>query len=63
MTKAKLIKRSEIAEREQARKARPQKSNVQKTVSAVVGWIENQRVQREDPHKAFAALFSQPQTQ
>jgi hypothetical protein len=63
MTKAKLIKRSEIAEREQAKKAKPQKTNVQKTVDAMVGWIENQRVQREDPRKAFAALFSQPQTQ
>ena len=63
MTKAKLIKRSEVAEREQARKAKPQKSNVRKTVNAVVGWIENQRVQREDPRKAFAALFARPQTQ
>ncbi len=63
MTKAKLIKRSEVAEREQARKAKQQKNNVRKTVNAVVGWIENKRVQREDPRKAFAALFSQPQTQ
>ena len=63
MTKARLIKRSEVVEREQARKAKPQKSNVQKKVNAVVEWIENQRVQREDPRKAFAALFTQPQTQ
>jgi len=63
MTKAKLIKRSEVLEREQARKAKPQKNNVQKTVDAVVEWIENQRTQREDPRKAFAALFTQPQTQ
>jgi hypothetical protein len=63
MTKARLIKRSEVVERELARKAKPQKSNVQKKVSAVVGWIENQRAQREDPRKAFAALFTQPQTQ
>lgn len=63
MTKAKLIKRSEVAEREEAKKVRQQKNNVQKTVNAVVDWIENKRVQREDPRKAFAALFSQPQTQ
>ena len=63
MTKAKLIKRSEVAELEQAKKAKQQKNNVQKTVNAVVDWIENKRVQREDPRKAFAALFSQPQTQ
>jgi len=62
MIKAKLIKRSEVVEREQARKAMPQKSNVQKKVNAVVEWIENRRVQREDPRKAFAALFTQPQT-
>ncbi|MEP7336512.1 MAG: hypothetical protein ABI977_02000 [Acidobacteriota bacterium] len=63
MTKAKLIKRSEVVEREQARKAKPQKNNVQKKVNAVVEWIENRRVQREDPRKAFAALFTQPQPQ
>jgi len=63
MTKAKLIKQSEVLERERARKAKPQKSNVQKTVSAVVEWVENHRTQREDPRKAFAALFTQPQTQ
>ncbi len=64
MVKAKLIKRTEVAEREQARKAAlPQKINVQKTVDAVVGWIESQRNQREDPRKAFAALFTQPHPQ
>jgi hypothetical protein len=63
MTKAKLIKQSEVLERERARKAKPQKSNVQKTVNAVVEWVENRRTQREDPRKAFAALFTQPQTQ
>lgn len=64
MTKAKLIKRTEVAEREQAKKAKPQqKSNVQKTMTAVVEWIENRQAQREDPRKAFAALFAQPQTQ
>ena len=64
MTKAKLIKRTEVEEREQKQKARrPQKNNVQKTMDAVVEWIENQRSQREDPRKAFAALFTQPQAQ
>lgn len=64
MTKAKLIKRGEVAEREKARKTRlAKKSNVQKPINAVIEWIENQRTQREDPRKAFAALFTQPQTQ
>ena len=60
MKKARLIKHSEIAQREQAKRTRPaQKSNVQKTVSAVVDWIESHRIQKEDPRKAFAALFAQ----
>lgn len=64
MTKAKLIKRSEFVEREKVKKARSiPKNNMQKTVTAVVEWVENQRIQREDPRKAFAALFALPQTQ
>jgi hypothetical protein len=64
MTRAKLIKRSEVAEREKVKKARlTQKNNVQKKVNAMVEWIERQQAQREDPRKAFAALFAQPQTQ
>ncbi len=64
MTKAKLIKRGEVVAREKTKKAQSmQKNNVQKTMTAVVEWVENQRIQREDPRKAFAALFAQPQTQ
>ncbi len=36
---------------------------VKKTLDAVNEWIENRKTQHEDPRKAFAALFSQPQTQ
>lgn len=60
MKKARLIKQGEIAQREQAKKSRSaQKNNVQKTVNAVVDWIESRRTQKEDPRKAFAALFAQ----
>ncbi|HMX26408.1 MAG TPA: hypothetical protein PLD20_05935 [Blastocatellia bacterium] len=61
MNKAKLIKQGEIAQRDQEKTMKQaQKNNVQKTVRAVVEWVENQRNQKEDPRKAFAALFAQP---
>lgn len=61
MKKAKLIKQGQKAQREQEKKMnQTQKNNVQKTVSAVVEWIENKRTQKQDPRKAFAALFAQP---
>lgn len=64
MRKARLIKRGEVVERETAKKAKlTQKAQVQKTINSVVEWVENQRTQREDPRKAFAALFAQAQTQ
>lgn len=64
MAKAKLIKRGEVIEREKAKRDQlMKKNNMKKTVTAVVEWVENQRTQREDPRKAFAALFAQPQTQ
>lgn len=63
MKKARLIKKQEAIERQQAKESQvPQKKVVEKTVNAVVGWLENQRAQRQDPRKAFADLFSQPQT-
>ena len=64
MTKAKLIKRDEIEGQKQVAKTElQQKNNVLKTVDAMKGWIEQRRVQREDPRKAFAALFTLPQPQ
>ncbi|MCI0338686.1 MAG: hypothetical protein L0226_14000 [Acidobacteria bacterium] len=67
MTKARLIKKKEIVEREQKKESslpeEPQKKVVEKTVDAVVDWLESQSTQRQDPRKAFAALFVQPQTQ
>lgn len=63
MNKARLIKQKEVAEFEQARKARRMsKPTLKKTVDTVKGWIEGQR-SKEDPRKAFADLFAQPQTQ
>lgn len=64
MRKAKLIKRSEVVEGERARKnILMRKSNPLKTVNVAVERVENRRNYYEDPRKAFAALFAQPQTQ
>lgn len=64
MTKARLIKRGEAIERERVKKIRlSQKAQVQKKINSMMDWVETHRTQREDPRKAFAALFTQPQTQ
>ena len=63
MTRARLIKRQDvIAEQEAKRNRILKKPVVRKTVEAVADWLENRKPEREDPRKAFAALFSQPQT-
>ena len=62
MTKAKLIKREEVIERQQAKAAqKAQKQAVRKTTEAVGNWIDNRRAQRTDPRAAFIALFALPQ--
>lgn len=64
MTKAKLIKREEVIERQQAKaQQKVKKQAVRKTMEIVGDWIDTQRSQRVDPRAAFAALFTQPQTQ
>ena len=64
MTNAKLIKREDTIAIEAAKRSRSiKKPVVKKTVEAVAEWIENQKNDRQDPRKAFAALFSQPQPQ
>lgn len=64
MTKARLIKKQDVEEQQIARHPRQVKRPVvKKKVDAMVEWIENQRNQRQDPRKAFAALFAQPQPQ
>ena len=64
MTKAKLIKRDQIVEVIQPRKAQPKpKPIVRKTMEAVNEWMDSRRNQRIDPRAAFAALFIQPQEQ
>ena len=63
MTKAKLIKKDEILERQQKTVAqRSQKQTVRQAVEVVNNWIEKQNAKRLDPRAAFAALFAQPQT-
>ena len=64
MTKAKLIKREEIIERQQAvAQQKVKKQSVRKTMEIVGDWIDTRRGQRVDPRAAFAALFAHPQTQ
>ena len=62
MTKAKLIKREEVIERQQAKATqKAQKQAVRKTTEVVGDWIDNRRAQRIDPRAAFTALFALPQ--
>ena len=64
MKKARLIKREDAIAQEEAKRSQLlQKPVVKKTVEAVTEWLEVQKAQPKDPRKAFAALFSQPQTQ
>ncbi|MFN0087008.1 MAG: hypothetical protein ACKVX9_16575 [Blastocatellia bacterium] len=65
MAKARLIKREDVAARESADKQkRVQKKPVgRKTMEAVTDWLEGQKTRRQDPRKAFAALFAEPQPQ
>ena len=59
MAKARLIKKNELVEREQAKVADPPQGKVVKqTVNAVVDWLDQHRNRREDPRKAFNALFA-----
>jgi hypothetical protein len=62
-TKARLVKRQQVIarEKEKAETKAPQPA-IKKKVNAVVEWLEAQKVKREDPRKAFADLFVQPQT-
>lgn len=64
MTKAKLIKREEVIERQQVKaQQKGKKRATRKTMEIVGDWLDAQRSQRVDPRAAFAALFAQPQTQ
>jgi hypothetical protein len=63
MAKARLVKRQEVIEREKGKaETKAPRPVIKKKVNAVVEWLEAQKVEREDPRKAFAALFVQPQT-
>ena len=66
MIKPRLIKKREVINREQeqtSKRERKEQPVVKKTVNIVVEWLENQRNRTQDPRKAFAALFTQPQEQ
>lgn len=38
------------------------RETVRRKVDLVIEWVERKSIERQDPRKAFAALFSQPQT-
>lgn len=57
--KARLIKKQEVIEREQTQSTDLPQKVVKQTVDVMVEWLEKQRNQRQDPRKAFAALFAQ----
>ncbi len=64
MTKARLIKKQEIVEK-QSKKQKPavRRKALVKAVDSVANWIDEQRQNAKiDPRKAFAELFAQPQT-
>jgi hypothetical protein len=63
MTKARLIKKGEIKEREAQKDSESTevKESVKQQLGAMVEWPV--RTKRQDPRKAFADLFAQPQTQ
>jgi hypothetical protein len=66
MTKARLIKKQEIEEREaqkdlEATEVTEVRKGVKQRLGAIVEWPG--RTKRQDPRKAFADLFAQPQTQ
>lgn len=62
MTKAKLIKREEAIERQQAKAAQKiQKQAARKLTEVVSDWIDNRLARRIDPRAAFTALFTLPQ--
>jgi hypothetical protein len=62
-TKARLIKKQEIEEREAQKdlESTEVKKSVKQRLGAMVEWPG--RTKRQDPRKAFADLFAQPQTQ
>jgi hypothetical protein len=63
MTKARLIKKQEIIEREAQKDTESTEENerVTQRLGAMIEWPG--RTKRQDPRKAFADLFAQPQTQ
>lgn len=65
MKKARLIKKVDVVEIPKAntKRRRSAKPALSKTIDTVKQWIDSQRNDREDPRKAFANLFTQPQTQ
>lgn len=66
MTKARLIKQSEILqhnETEAAMRAANQTANLRKVTNVMQTWVRQQQtVQLRNSRTAFAALFVQPQT-
>ena len=63
MNRPKLIKKTgNTAKNEPLAGGAPSRPARRPKREAVLEWIESRRNEREDPRKAFAALFTQPQT-
>ncbi len=64
--RARLIKKGTIDEQPALKVSKPEKrakrEAVRRKVDLVLDWVERKGTERQDPRKAFAALFSQPQT-
>lgn len=62
MNRPRLIKKEEQIEKTSTpRPAEARRSNHRRKREVVLEWIDDRRRERDDPRKAFAALFSTPQ--
>lgn len=63
MANARLVKRKELAEKDQAEQTQAaQPTEAPLTVGSVMDWLgSRQNPRRINPREAFAALFAQPQ--
>ena len=62
MSKARLIKKDDTVAQSSRNASVTKAPRSRKRREVISEWIEKQRLERKDPRKAFAALFTQPQT-
>ncbi|MFM8395031.1 MAG: hypothetical protein ACKOB4_14010 [Acidobacteriota bacterium] len=61
MSKARLIKKEDTVAQNSLKKPATKAPRSRKRREVISEWIEIHRLERKDPRKAFAALFTQPQ--